>query len=60
MSVNQTSRTDTSTSNANWGTLVIVLVVVIIAAVVGLMVHSGSQNATQGAINVTTTTPGAR
>ncbi len=35
MSTQQNSNVDTSTSNANWGTLVIVLLVVIIGVVVG-------------------------
>ena len=37
MSTRQNSNIDTSTSNANWGTLVIVLLVVIVAAVVGVV-----------------------
>lgn len=35
MSTQQNSNIDTSTSNANWGTLVIVLLVVIVGVVVG-------------------------
>ena len=35
MSTQQNSNGDTSTSNANWGTLVIVLLVVIVGVVVG-------------------------
>ena len=37
MSVNTKTAADPSTSNANWGTLVIVLVVVIIGVVVGVI-----------------------
>lgn len=37
MSTRQNSTADPSTSNANWGTLVIVLLVVIVGVVVGVV-----------------------
>lgn len=36
------SPVDTSTQNANWGTLVIVLVLVIAAVVIGTVLYSGN------------------
>ena len=42
---------DTSTDNANWGTLVIVLVLVIAAAVIGVVLYGN--NHTPAPVNVT-------
>jgi len=46
MSVNTSPNTDTSTQNANWGTLVIVLVLVIAAVVIGVTLY-GHNTASQ-------------
>ncbi len=51
MSVNPNSTVDTSTDNANWGTLVIVLVLVIAAVVIGVVM--ANNNHTPAPINVT-------
>ena len=42
MSVQTPPPVDTSTQNANWGTLVIVLVLVIAAVVIGTVLYSGN------------------
>ena len=42
MSVQTTPPIDTSTQNANWGTLVIVLVLAIAAVVIGVTLYSSS------------------
>lgn len=42
MPVQTPSPVDTSTQNANWGTLVIVLVLVIAAVVIGTVLYNGN------------------
>lgn len=42
MPIQTTSSVDTSTQNANWGTLVIVLVLVIAAVVIGTVLYSSN------------------
>lgn len=51
MSVSPNANIDTSTSNANWGTLVIVLLVVIVGVVVGVVALQPHQETNPVLIN---------
>ena len=56
MSVNTDSNADTSTENANWGTIVILLIAVITAVVIGIVIYRDSQKPT---VPITATAPTA-
>jgi len=56
MSVNTSQNRDTSTDNANWGTLVIVLMLVVVAFFVGLALYGDSR---KPAPPITVTAPAA-
>lgn len=60
MSVHTSPNVDTSTQNANWGTLVIVLVLVIAAVVIGVTLYSSNTANQRPAAVVSQAQPTAR